>query len=83
MIRPAREKVNIWHPAETTQPGKTSLLNAHSVSALKLRDRSSAETLDVPGICPAESQFHRSIAQDQTVPVMLSEGKDLPSIPLI
>ena len=49
MIRPAREKVNIWHPAETTQPGKTSLLNAHSVSALKLRDRSSAETLDVPG----------------------------------
>ena len=48
VVKPAREKVN---PAETTEPGKTSLLNAHSVSALKLRDRSSAETLDVPGIC--------------------------------
>ena len=79
MIRPAREKVNIWHPAETKQPAKTSLPNAHSVSALKLRDRSSVETLDVPGIC----QFPRSIAQDQTVPAMLSEGKDLLSIPLI
>ena len=83
MVKPAREKVNIWHPAETTEPGKTSLLNAHSVSGLKLRDRSSAETLDVPGICAAGSQFPRLIAQDQMVPLMLSEGKDLLSIPLI
>ena len=64
-------------------PKRTSLLNAHSVSALKLRDRSSAETLDVPGICPAESQIPRSIAQEQMVPVMLSEGKDLSTITLI
>ena len=83
MIKLAREKVNIWHPAETTQPGKASLLNAHPVAALKLRDRSSAEIIDVPGICAAESQFPLSITQDQMVPVMLSEGKDLLSIPLI
>ena len=57
---------------------KTSLLNVHSVSALKLRDRSFAETFDAPGICAAERQFPRSRAQDQMSPAMPSQGKDLP-----